>query len=360
VQASDHVTIARSRILAPDFANPGSFVIQESLKVNQTTDFTIVDSEVAGSFQTGLDFVAVHGARVLRNRLHSTGQWCGYVKGGSANIVVAGNEMHGCAVGGFAAGEGSGHEFHVLPYVTYETYGVQIVNNVIRDMPGHGVGVQGAYNTLIAHNTFRNVGVAERGYALAVIAHGSRGCGDQTVCDRYVAAGGWSNAVGAEQAPIPNRHTWIYNNIFVNDGVSTRYDSFAIYGPVDQPASARNIPSPAVTDDDLRIVGNVIWNEGRDLGVGGDRQGCQASNPTCNRDQIVRDNAFNTFRPQLTADLRPIAGGNVFTAPTVEIPDFSWADAPPGLPPGLAETSPSTDWRGVTRQGPPVAGAYSA
>jgi hypothetical protein len=350
VQASDHVTISRSRMIGPDITNPGSYVTQEVLKVNQSTDFAVVDSEITGSFQTGLDFVAVHGAQVLRNRMHGTGQWCGYVKGGSANIVVSGNEMYDCAVGGFAAGEGSGHEFHVLPYVTYETYGVQIVNNVFRDLQGHGVGVQGGYNTLIAHNTFRNVGLNARGYGLAVVSAGSRGCNEQAVCDRYVAAGGWSNAVGAaDQAAIPNKHTWIYNNVFLNDGVSTQYDTFAIYGPQAQPASARNVPNPAVSDDDLRFVGNVVWNEGRGLGANVDAAAFLATN------------TFNTLRPQLDAELRPIPRGTVFDAPTTPIPDFSWTDAPPGVPLGLVETTPPTDWRGAARDpARPVAGAFVA
>ncbi len=364
VQASDRVALRRVRMFGPDAENPNAYVIQEVLKVNQTTNFVVADSEIAGSYQTALDFMAVHGAQVLRNRIHSASGWCAYVKGGSANIRVEGNELFGCAVGGFAAGEGSDHQFHVPPYVTYETYGVQVVNNLFRDLQGHGVGIQGGYNTLVAHNTFYNVAQNARGYGLALVAHGARSCGNQAICDAYVALGGWSSTTSAwPPASIPNRHTWIHNNVFLQDGVSTQWSTLAIYPAAAQPPTARQVPDPAYTDDDLRISGNIIWNVDRDLGIGGANQGCQASNPTCNPAAVLAGNLFNVTRPQLvnpsTGDWRPVAGGSVFTTPTVTIPPFAWADVPPGVPQGATDNTVTTDRNGAPRSGVPVAGAYA-
>ncbi len=365
VQASDQVALKRVRLFGPDYENPNAYVIQEVLKVNQTTNFSVADSELAGSYQTALDFMAVHGAQVLRNRIHSANGWCAYVKGGSANIRVEGNEMWACTVGGFSAGEGSDHQFQLPPYLTYETYGVQIVNNVFRDMPGHGVGVQGSYNTLVAHNTFYNVAQSPRGYGLALVAHGARSCGNQTICDRYIALGGWSSTSSAwPPALVPNRHVWIHNNVFLQDGVSTQYGTFAVYPSAPQPPTAVQLPNPALTDDDLRISGNIIWNVDRDLGVGAPSQGCQVGNPTCNAATLLAGNLFNTARPQLVnpsaGNWRPVAGGTVFTTPTIQIPPFSWADAPPGVPQGASNNTVATDRNGVPRTGAPVAGAYAA
>jgi hypothetical protein len=196
------------------------------------------------------------------------------------------------------------------------------------------------------------------------VAHGARSCGNTSICDRHIALGGWSSTTSAwPPALVPNRHTWIHNNVFLQDGVSTQYGSFAIYPTAAQPPTARQVPDPALTDDDLRISGNIIWNAGRDLGMGAPTQGCQASNPTCNPAAVLAGNLFNRAQPQLVnpaaGDWRPTAGGSVFTTPTITIPPFSWADAPPGVPQGLSDNTVTTDRNGAPRSGKPVAGAYA-
>lgn len=93
---------------------------QEVLKANQCRDLVIEDSEVAHAFGTALDFFAVEGDVVRRNRIHHALDWCAYIKGGCATIEFLANELWDGRAGGFAAGQGSGFEFMVPPSIHYE------------------------------------------------------------------------------------------------------------------------------------------------------------------------------------------------------------------------------------------------
>jgi hypothetical protein len=66
-----------------------------------------------------------------------------YTKGGSAYLSVADNEFFGCGTGGFTTGQGTGFEFMSSPWLHYEAYGVTVVNNVVHDVEGAGLGVNG-------------------------------------------------------------------------------------------------------------------------------------------------------------------------------------------------------------------------
>ncbi len=108
---------------------------------------------------------------------------------------------------------------------------------------------------------------------------GSRSCdGDQERCAANLSAGGWgTTAAGAEGEPVPNRNVYIYNNLIYNPpGYQSQWQHLAIYGPR-TPASSSHIPSPAVTDANLQIRGNVIWNgdSTMPLGVEDASLGCQ-------------------------------------------------------------------------------------
>jgi hypothetical protein len=65
--------------------------------------------------------------------------------------------------------------------------------------------------------------------------------------------------------------------------------------------------------------------------------------------------AGESARRRLAAGVRRA----VFSTPTITIPPFSWADAPPGVPPGLSDNAVETDRNGSTRSGTPVAGAHA-
>lgn len=338
----------------------------ETIKINQSRYITIENSDISNAYENAIDLVAVQYGNITNNRLHDADDWCIYLKGGSAYFRIEGNEIYNCGTGGFTAGQGSGFEFLVSPWLHYEAYDLKFVNNVIHDTQGAGMGVNGGYNILLAYNTLYRVGA--NSHVLEVV-FGSRSCdGDQERCAANLSAGGWGTAaVGAEGEPVPNRNVYIYNNLIYNPpGYQSQWQHLAIYGPR-TPASSSHIPSPAVTDANLQIRGNVIWNgdSTMPLGLEDASLGCQDANPTCNAAQLRADNAINTVEPQLVdpagGDFHAVAGGNLSSITTYPIPDFGWDDspAPPTIPAGNPDNRVPLDREGQPRQLPGIPGAYT-
>ncbi len=354
--------------------------INESFKANQSQYIYLEDSEVHGGWLTGVDWVSVQHGHMLGNRIHGfESDWGTYFKGGTSYIVVAGNEYYDCHLG-FSAGQTTNMEIMRSPWVQYECYDIKFVNNLLHDIRGNGMGVQGGYNILLAYNTLYNVGANPTGYGMLLIARGGRVCYDtsengadnaDTLCNPLIDAGGWcpppTSPTGgpAIDDAIPNRNVFVYNNVFCNPaGVHTLYATLDIHGPLTPPVDSRT-PSPALADDNLRIRGNVFWDGSADhLGVTGDEgTACANANPTCNPAQLAADNAVGTIDPALidaVHDLyQPVAGGNLFSADVFEIPDFAWSDLPasPEVPQGLLSNQVAQTIEGHPRT-PNRLGAY--
>jgi len=186
----------------------------------------------------------------------------------------------------------------------------------------------------------------------------------------HLAAGGWGTTRvddGANFARIPNRHVYVYDNLFYNPPGVVSPQLLSVFGPYAGPGQqGSNVPTPTLFDDDVRIRGNVVFNGGSapELGIGDD-SGCQPSNPTCNAGQLTADNVVGGGEPQLVnpagGDFRPITSGNLATAPTFAPPSFPGGDRPqpPLAPAGDLTNAVATDRAGATRTttGPP--GAYT-
>ncbi|MFM8415162.1 MAG: right-handed parallel beta-helix repeat-containing protein [Planctomycetota bacterium] len=353
IQASSHVLLRDTTIRGTGeiatYAVP-----QEALKVNQSQHVYIEHCDISGAWDNAVDFVAVQYGHVVGSRIHRSGDWAMYAKGGSASLTITGNEFFDAGTGGFTAGQGTGFEFMVAPWLHYEAYDIAFTNNVIRDVQGAGMGVNGGFNILLAHNTLVNVG--RRSHVIEVV-HGLRSCdGDTVTCAANLALGGWGTATAGREESIPNRNVVIVNNVVFNpEGAGSQWEQFAVAAPR-TPAAGSNIPSPARGDDGLMIRGNVIWNgpAGHPLGIG---------NAALAAD-VLAHNAINTVRPAF-ADL---ARGDYtlaasFTPPaTVAIPAFTWAAAPgrPAVPAGRSDLSVRFDHTGAARVGPQAPGAFTA
>jgi hypothetical protein len=276
-----------------------------------------------------------------------------YAKGGSAYLTITGNEFFDAGTGGFTAGQGTGFEFMVAPWLHYEAYGITFTNNVIHDTQGAGIGVNGGYDVVLAHNTLYRVGA--RSHVIEV-GFGSRSCdGDAAACRTRLTLGGWGTAVVGAEEPIPNRNVFIVNNLVLNpDGFVSRWQQFAVAGPR-TPGSGSNIPTPARADDTLVIRGNVIWNGPADHPLGIEDGSLAAA--------VTAANAINTVHPVLVDPARgnyALAAGTALPTAGV-IPGFTWADAPPrpAVPAGSTDTAVAFDHRGAARAGPQVAGAFA-
>ncbi len=311
-------------VLLRDVELDGGTAAHETVKVNQSQHVYIERAEIHGADDNAIDFVAVQHGHVIDSEIHHAVDWCIYTKGGSADLVIAGNDVHDCGTGGISAGQGTGFEFMSAPWLQYEAYGIQIVDNVVHGVEGAGLGVNGGYGILLAHNTLYSTG--SRSHVVEFVL-GRRGCdGDAERCTTHHEAGGWGLA-GPEEQYIPNRHVWFYDNLIVNpDGAPSQWQHFQIGGPVEPPAGS-GVPSPAVADDDLRIVGNVVWNGPVDHALGtGD--GCTDANPTCSAAQLTADNSINTIRPELAdpgaSDFRLTDAGRAALPTPVAVPDLVW------------------------------------
>ncbi|MFM8352835.1 MAG: right-handed parallel beta-helix repeat-containing protein [Actinomycetales bacterium] len=361
-----NVTIENSIIRGAPRAD-GS--VGDLLKVNQSQYVSILRSDVSGAGDNAIDFVSVQYGQIVGNRIHDAGDWCAYVKGGSAYIEVIGNEIYDCGTGGFTAGQGTGFQFMTPPWLQYEAYGVTVANNFVHDTEGAGLGVNGGYNILLAHNTLMRVG--QRSHVAEFVA-GGRSCDGQPGdegrerCGQYLRAGGWGTTAvdtGENYVRIPNRHVAFVNNLIVNpDGQGSQWQQFELPGPYAGPGqSGSGAPNPARFDDDLVIAGNVIWNGPADHPLGiGDSSGCQPSNPTCNEKQLRSDNAINKIQPTLTRTGQPTpATVSALRGIAVPIRSMGWSDVPGGVPAGAMATGAlDRDRRGQSRAGDPLPGAF--
>jgi len=356
ISSCDHVLIRNCDI-------DGNGQTQEVLKGNQCQHVYVEDSHIHGpTDNVGLDFVAVQYGHICRNRIHDVPDWCMYLKGGSAYFRIEANELFAAGNGGFTAGQGSGFEYMVNPWLHYEAYDIKFVNNVVHDTDGAGIGVNGGYNILLAYNTLVRVG--KNSHAVEIV-FGGRGCGNEAshlaAAEANHAAGGWGRAVAEEsQYYIPNRNVYIYNNIICDPSpYQSQWNHFASRGDT-TPPSGSNAPNPCQGDTNLQIKGNFIWNGPANLALGIGEGGEARLDPAVVRSQ----NSINQSQPQLVnpaaGDFRPVAGGNVFSAATFSIPDFSWSDVPsrPAIPAGTLSNSVPINRAGENRTLTDHPGAY--
>jgi hypothetical protein len=369
----DHILMRGMTLTGPDCDNDSCNNLQEVLKVNQGQYLFVENSRIGGAWHSSVDFFSVQYGHFLSNTLHTAGQWCMYIKGGTAYLRVEGNEFYGCQLG-FQAGQSSNLAVMEPPWVHYEAYDIKFVNNILHNIPGVGISVSGGYNILFAYNTLYQVGTAsDPGYPLIQVVQGERGCNatDELpaplpACKAILAQGGWGPAILTENLfSIPNHNVYIFNNLFYNPVPSQTLDAHLyIAAPLALPAGYQNLPNPVPADENLVLAGNLIWNGPSDhpLGVDGST-GCASSNPTCFPAQIMADNTINSLEPQLVdpnhADYRPLPGGNIYDATTVPIPDFSWATFLPAVPAGSLSNVVEFDRLGNPRTAQDLIGAYT-
>ena len=276
----------------------------ETIKINQSSDVTVADSDVSGAGDNNFDAVAVRRIKLLRNHFHDAGDWCAYAKGGSTEVIVRGNLFSECGTGGFTAGQGTGMQFMASPFTHYEASSVLIEGNSVRDTEGAAFGVNGAANVLIRDNIATRVG--SRSHLLEV-GYGGRSCdgrrGDagRGRCASYIRAGGWGTTVvddGDNFIRIPNRNVLIYDNVISNpeDGAS-QWQVFSVAGA--RPGARGGVPRGARADDGLKIVGNAIYDGGASHSLGLGDGDCRVGS-SCSPARVTAANEINGRRPIIT------------------------------------------------------------
>lgn len=274
----------------------------EAVKLNQCTGMYIESCDISGADDNAIDMVAVQYGHIMDTKIHNA-NWCIYQKGGSAYHLVTRSEIYDCGESGYAAGQGTGLEYTVSPWLRYEAYDIKLTNNFIHDVWGAGLGVYGGQNILFAYNTLYKVG--KRSHVMEVLL-GSRSCdGENAKCASRNKQGGWG-PVSSSQSPvdIPNLRVVITNNLVYNpSGYQSQWQQLTVANPTSV-RSGTNVPGPLTrADADLVIRGNLFWNgpSTHPIGIEDGSSACAASNPTCNLAQLKAQNAFNTVDPQLSA-----------------------------------------------------------
>ncbi len=363
----DHLLLRRSVVRGDD---PESWRIGDLVKVNQSRSVFIERSDLSGASDNALDLVAVQYAGIRRNRIHDAMDWCAYAKGGSAYVRVDGNEIFDCGTGGFTAGQGTGFQWMVPPWITYEAVDVRVVNNVVHDTEGAGLGVNGGYGILLAHNTLVRVG--SRSHLLEFVA-GLRSCdgvpGDagRGRCAEHLDLGGWGTTRvddGNEPVRIPNRQVFVIRNLIVNRTDRPVGDQIlTVAGPYDGPGQdGSGVPTPTRFDRDLVFLGNVIRSgpETTPLGIG-EETGCSGAGSSCRPESILAENLINE-RP---VSLRDMAGGDfrladpaAVTVGEIAWPLIDWSGLTEGIPPGRSRTTVPRDREGLRRGSDAPPGAW--
>ncbi len=355
--------------------NGGNQQAHETLKINQAQYVYVEDSDISGADDNAIDFVAVQYGHIINNKIHNTNDWCMYTKGGSAYFQISGNEIYDCGVGGYTAGQGTGIQYMVAPWLQYEAYDIKFVNNVIHDTGTSGLGVNGGYNILMAYNTLYRVGIGLNGphdnnhpadhlFEANQGGHTCDNTDERPACTAKLVAGAWGSMDAEPGQPIPNKNVFVYNNLFVNPSGAVAPWMFQVAAPANSLSSARNISGPQAADQNLQIKGNVIVNGSDDIGLG-DATGCGASNPTCNPAQLRLENRINQsgltvqFVDPTHGDFRLATGVNLSQLAAIAIPSFAGGDRPVlTVPAGDLANMIATDRTGGPRAGGNLVGAY--
>jgi len=246
-------------------------------------------------------------------------------------VIVTDNVFRDCETGGYLAGQGSGLQYMLPPFIHYEAVGVVVARNTFRDITGAAFGVNGGYNVLFADNVAYDTG--RRSHLFEAQA-GGRTCdpGDEAPrCGKpLVRAGAWGTADQGDGIEIPNRHVYLVRNVFANRPERPSYwQHLEVTGALGNPG---NVPLPARGDTDLRLKANVIDNGPRDhpLGIGDDE--CPSPYP-CAPARVRAANRINTGRVSVReaggGRLRAVVPGGM---PRAQAPAPHWTDRPAGEP----------------------------
>ena len=377
----DHILMKNCRINGFDGVSRKP---QETLKVNQVQYIYVEDCDISGAFWFSLDYVGVEYGHIQGCKIHDASVDCLLLKGGTAQIRVEDCLVYNADRFGFSAGQGAGFDFMVVPWLHYEAYDLKFINNIIHHTNYAGIAVLGGYNILVAFNTLYKVGIDQTDErSLLSFGLGQRGCdgAENDTCNVHHQLGGWSPgpwstpalAYGDEVDCIPNKNVYVYNNIIYNPGRdSTLGGHFEIRGPYDASdqsttfLQSSNLPNPVLSDENLQIRGNLIWNGSASKSLGLDENsGGQDSNATCNGAQLLRDNVINFIEPQFVdtthLDFHPTQNSSIFRSTTFTVRGFSGTDRPsrPLVPLGNLANAVPRDYDGTSRTSTNPPGAFS-
>ncbi|HYM21005.1 MAG TPA: right-handed parallel beta-helix repeat-containing protein [Candidatus Kapabacteria bacterium] len=356
---SDHLLLSNCGIDGLNSDTTGS-ESQNAVSFTTCQYCYIEDCTIKHSTNALAYFSACQYGHILHSTLDSTAGTGIYAGSGSAYLYFERNMLRNAAGRGFLLGGTSYLDYDfITPWLHYDTYDIKIDNNIIANTQKEAFLVNGSYDALIAYNTFYKTG--DSAATMFIVGLGNRTCNyDQLKCKTFLDSGAWGTVhiyqTDDDAAWIPNKHLYIYNNIFYNPtGSQTSYGELSVWGSR-KALSHASCPKPAYADDDMEFKGNVIFNGvlSKPLGLS-DTSGCQDSNLTCNKNLIITENSLNIQEPDLVGasngDLHPKPGSFLFSTKLFAIPNFIWTDLPgrPIEPQGDLSNAITIDFDGKIR-----------
>lgn len=125
----------------------------DGIKIHQADNVHIIGNTVRNSGDDNIDFVAVNNSVIAGNDVgDSHGISSILVKGGSTDVRIEANNVHGARVDGIVIGGYTGNQFTRPGYDEFEAHRVTAINNHVHDVGKRDINILGGNEILVTGN----------------------------------------------------------------------------------------------------------------------------------------------------------------------------------------------------------------
>lgn len=125
----------------------------DGIKIHQADNIHVIGNRVRNSGDDNIDFVAVNNSVIAGNDVgDSHGISSILVKGGSTDVRIEANNVHGARVDGIVIGGYTGNQFTRPGFDAFEAHRVTAINNHVHDVGKRDVNILGGHEILVTGN----------------------------------------------------------------------------------------------------------------------------------------------------------------------------------------------------------------
>ena len=125
----------------------------DGIKIHQADNVHVIGNTVRNSGDDNIDFVAVNNSVIAGNDVSgSHGISSILVKGGSTDVLIEANNVHGAQVDGIVIGGWTGNQFTRPGFDQFEAHRVTAINNHVHDVGKRDVNILGGHEILVTGN----------------------------------------------------------------------------------------------------------------------------------------------------------------------------------------------------------------
>jgi Ca2+-binding RTX toxin-like protein len=127
--------------------------VEDGIKVSQANQVYVLDNTVVGTGEEGIDLVATNNSVVARNDISGAAGAAGiFAKGGSTNVTIAENYVHGTVKDGILIGGWTEDAFFAPGYTGYEAKNISVIGNWVEDVGRRPLNVLGGVDSVATGN----------------------------------------------------------------------------------------------------------------------------------------------------------------------------------------------------------------